>query len=118
MNQIEQILEDLQNKDKQIELRKKYYDNLPYERKELRYKGLYSTTLCYCNRFHNNTPGTIRRHKWSKNHKEYRIKIKNEEKLIQEKNANIILCDDCEFLYKDQIIKYYYFTQANVFNDM
>jgi hypothetical protein len=115
---MEQILEDLQNKDKQIELRKKYYDNLPSERKDAAKKGEFPTTLCYCNRFHNKTPGTIRRHKWCKNHQAYRIKMKNEEKLIQEKNPNVILCDDGEFLYKDQLIKYYYFLPANVFNDM
>jgi hypothetical protein len=115
---MEQILEDLQNKDKQIELRKIYYDNLPSEKKESNKKGEYPTTLCYCNRFHNKTSGTIKRHKWCKNHQAFRIKMKNEEKLIKEKNPNILLRDDGEFSYKNQFIKYYYFSPVDIFNDL
>ena len=114
---MEQTIEDLKNKDIQIELRKKYYDDLSSKKKELGQKGAYATTLCYCNRFHSKTTGTTERHKWCKTHQDYCIKIKNEEKLIKEKNTEYLLWDYSEFLYKNQFIKYYYFTTIDILNN-
>ena len=114
---MEQTIEYLKNKDIQIELRKKYYDVLSSKEKELGQKGAYTTTLCYCNRFHSKTTGTSNRHKWCKTHKDYLIKIKNEEKTVKEKNPEYLLCDDGEFLYKNQFIKYYYFTTVDILNN-
>lgn len=115
---MEQInIEFLKNEDVQIELRKKYYDNLSSTKKELGQKGAYSTTLCYCNRIHSKTSGTTQRHKWSKTHKDYHVKIKNEEKLIKENNPEFLLWDDGEVLYKNQFIKYYYFTTIDILNN-
>lgn len=108
----EQPLEDLKNKDIQIELRKKYYDNYILK-KGCYHKGAYSVTLCYCNRFHSKT--STGRHECSKTHKEYSIKIKNEENLITEKNPEYVLRVS-EFLYKNQYIKYYYFTTIDILN--
>jgi hypothetical protein len=87
--QIEQIIEDLKNKDIQIELRKKYYDDMTSERKDLWKKGLHESTLCYCNRFHSKTNKLTECHKLSKNHQEFCIKINNEEEIIKKKIQNI-----------------------------
>lgn len=114
---MEQTIEDLKSEDIQIELRKKYYDNLSFKKKELGHKGAYATTLCYCNRFHSKTTGTQERHKWCKTHQDHCIKIKNEEKLIKETNPEYLLWDYSEFFYKNQFIKYYYFTTIDRLND-
>jgi hypothetical protein len=98
--------EDLKNKDIQIELRKKYYDNLSAERQVVGHKGEWSKVLCYCNRFYSKKPGSIERHKLCKTHQDYCIKIKNE---IE---PGYLLCDD-EIFYRNQFIKYYYFTKIN-----
>jgi hypothetical protein len=108
----EQQLEDLKNKDIQIELRKEYYDNYLLK-KGCYYKGAYSTTLCYCNRFHSKI--STERHECCKTHKEYCIKINNEESLIKEENPEYLL-QVSEFLYKNQYIKYYYFTTIDILN--
>ena len=106
---MEQTIEDLKNKDIQIELRKKYYDDLSLKKKQIGQKGYYSSTLCYCNRFHYNRTATKVRHTWSKKHQDYCIKIKNEEKIIKEKNPKYLLTES-DFHYKNQIIQYYYFS--------
>jgi hypothetical protein len=110
---MEQTLEDLKNEDIQIELRKKYYDGLTSKQKELGQKGAYTTTLCYCNRFHSITSGTAYRHTGSKTHQEYCMKIKNEEEIMKEKNPDYLLCDYSSFVYKNQFIKYYYFLNKH-----
>jgi hypothetical protein len=114
---MEQTIEDLKNKDIQIELRKKYYDDLSSKKKELGQKGAYTTILCYCNRFHSKTTGITERHKSCKTHQDYCIKIKNEEKMIKEKNPEYLLWDHGEFLYKNQFIKYYYFTTIDILSN-
>lgn len=106
---MEQTIENLKNKDIQIELRKNYYDNLSSEKKELGQKGAHIKSLCYCNIFHGKTSGITKRHTLSKTHQDYFLKIKSEEKKIKEKNPEYILCGG-EFLYNNQFIKYYYFT--------
>jgi len=113
---MEQTIEDLKNKDIQIELRKKYYDDMPSERKDLWKKGPHESILCYCNRFYTKTSKVPERHKKKKNHQEFCMKIENEEKIIQEKNPEYIL-DDGEFLYKNQLIKYYYFTTTDILHN-
>ncbi|NBV07156.1 MAG: hypothetical protein EBS06_08000 [Proteobacteria bacterium] len=122
--QMNQIIEDLKNKYIQKalrkkyydDLRKKYYDDMPSERKDLWKKGPHESILCYCNRFYTKTSKVPERHKKKKNHQEFCMKIENEEKIIQEKNPEYIL-DDGEFLYKNQLIKYYYFTTTDILNN-
>lgn len=114
--QMEQIIEDLKNKDIQIELRKKYYDDMPSKTKDLWKKGLHESTLCYCNRFHSKTNKLTECHKLRKKHQEFCIKINNEEEIIKKKNPEYLFCDG-EFLYKNQFIKYYYFTTIDILNN-
>jgi len=113
---MEQTIEDLKNKDIQIELRKKYYDDMPSERKDLWKKGPFESTLCYCNRFTSKKNKVLERHIKKQNHQEFCVKIKNEEKIIKEKNPGYLFHDG-EFLYKNQFIKYYYFTTIDILNN-
>jgi hypothetical protein len=106
---MEQTIEDLKNKDIQIELRKKYYDDMPSERKDLWEKDRDKSILCYCNRFTYKKNKVLERHIKKQNHQEFCVKIKNEEKIIKEKNPEYLFHDG-EFFYKNQLIKYYYFT--------
>ena len=98
--------EDLINKDIQIELRKKYYDNLSTAKQAVRIKGEYSTVLCYCNRHYSRRRESIERHKLCKTHQDYCIKIKNES------DPGYLFCDD-EIFYRNKFIKYFYFTKIN-----
>ena len=61
----------------------KIYKNLSNNMKESGQKGIYTRRLCYCNKFYNNVTVFVNNHKKHKQHKDYCIKIKNEEKLIQ-----------------------------------
>jgi hypothetical protein len=104
------ILEDLKNEDIQIKARIEYYNNLSDNMKELGQKGIYTRRLCYCNKFYNNGTVFVNDHKEHKQHKDYYIKIKNEEKLIQEKSPEYVLVERF-ILYKNQLIDYYFFAK-------